>query len=264
MNFSRIALHRLRVLLAVWNALFLREASARMFGSRAAWVWLVVEPVVNILWLILIFTVIRVRHVGGIETALWISSGMLVFMTFKRTMTQVKNAVDSNSALFAYRQVRPADVAIVRAGGEGFSMLIISASVFTIGGFVGWMALPDSAWTVFQGFFVAWLCALGLGLCFGVLVKLVPEMDRMINFIMMPLMMISGVIFPLNLVQEPYLAWLMLNPLAHAIEATRLGFASYYHATSGLNLIYAYGCGLVLVFFGLALFRRFNQRLVMQ
>lgn len=264
MNFSRIALHRLRVLLAVWNALFLREASARMFGSRAAWVWLVVEPVANILWLILIFTVIRVRHIGGIETALWIASGMLVFMTFKRTITQVQNAVDSNSALFVYRQVRPADVAFVRAGCEGFSMLMISFTVFAVGGLMGWMALPDSAWQVFEGFILAWLCALGLGLCFGVLVKLIPEMDRVINFIMMPLMMISGVIFPLSLVQEPYLSWLMLNPLAHAIEATRLGFASYYHATPGLDLTYAYGCALVMLFFGMALFRRFNQRLVMQ
>lgn len=264
MNFSRIALHRLRVLLAVWNALFLREASARMFGSRAAWVWLVAEPVINILWLILVFTAIRVRHIGGIETALWIASGMLVFMTFKRTLTQVQNAVDSNSALFAYRQVRPADVALVRAGCEGFSMLIISFSLFAVGMLMGWMAFPDSAWAVFQGFFLAWLCALGLGLIFGVLVKLIPEMDRIINFIMMPLMMMSGVIFPLNMVPLPYQAWLMWNPLAHAIEVTRLGFASYYHATPGLNLNYGYFCGLTLVFFGIALFRRFNQRLVMQ
>jgi capsular polysaccharide transport system permease protein len=99
---------------------------------------------------------------------------------------------------------------------------------------------------------------------FAVLIKLVPEMERIINFVMMPLMMVSGVVFPLSLVQPPYLDWLLINPLAHAIEAARVGFAPYYHAVTGLDLGYAYACSLVLVFTGLALFRRFNERLVTQ
>ena len=127
---------------AVWKALFLREAMVRMFGSRMAWVWLVAEPLANVLWLVLIFTAVRIQHIGGIETALWIASGMLVFMTFRRTVSQVQNAVDANAALFAYRQVRPADVALVRAAVEGVCMLVISAAVFVVGAFVGWMDWP--------------------------------------------------------------------------------------------------------------------------
>ena len=249
---------------AVWKALFLREAAVRTFGTRFAWVWLVLEPVASVLWLILIFTVVRVRHVGGIETALWISSGMLVFMTFRRTVTQVQNGVDANASLFAYRQVRPSDVVLVRAAVEGLSMLIISSLVFFIGALWGWMSWPSSPLAVLEAFFVAWLCGTGLGMIFGVLVKLVPETARIINFIMMPLMMISGVIFPLSAVQSPYLDWLLINPIAHAIEAARLGFSPYYHAANGIDLGYAYACALVLIFMGLALFRRFNQRMVMQ
>lgn len=256
--------HLLSAATAVWKALFLREAIVRMFGSRMAWVWLVLEPVANVLWLVLIFTVIRVRHIGGIETPLWIASGMLVFMTFRRTVSQVQNGVNANTSLFAYRQVRPADVVLVRAVVEGVSMLLISAAVFFIGAIIGWMSWPSSGWQVLEAFGVAWLCALGLGMIFGVFVKLVPEVERIINFIMMPLMMISGVIFPLSMVQQPYLDWLLLNPVAQAVEAARIGFSPFYHAASGVDVAYAYQCALVLVFLGLALFRRFNQRLVMQ
>ena len=126
------------------------------------------------------------------------------------------------------------------------------------------MAWPENPLKVLEAFVLAWLCAFGLGMIFGVLVKLVPEMGRIINFIMMPLMMISGVIFPLTMIQPPYLDWLMLNPLAHTIEAARIGFAPYYHSVNGLDLDYVYMCALVLFFLGLAMFRRFNQRLVMQ
>lgn len=248
----------------MWNALFLREALVRMFGSRMAWVWLVLEPLANVVWLVLIFTVIRVRHIGGIESALWIAVGMLVFMAFRRTVSQVQNGVDANTALFAYRQVRPADVVIVRAGVEGLSMLLISAAVFGVGALMGWMSWPASTWAVLEAFAVAWLCAFGLGMVFGVVTKLAPEVGRIIQFTMMPLMMVSGVMFPLSMVQPPYLDWLMLNPIAHAIEAARMGFAPYYHAVAGVDLGYAYQCALGLVFLGLALFRRFNQRLVAQ
>ncbi|MEG1454850.1 MAG: ABC transporter permease, partial [Comamonas sp.] len=167
-------------------------------------------------------------------------------------------------ALFSYRQVRPADVVLARAMVEGVSMLIISSMLFFVGTLFGWMSWPASVFQVLEAFTLAWLCGLGLGMTFAVLIKLVPEMERVINFIMMPLMMISGVVFPLSMVQPPYLDWLLLNPLAHAIEAGRVGFSPYYHAVTGLDLGYAYSCALVLVFTGLALFRRFNERLVTQ
>lgn len=253
----------LRLTNAVWKALFLREAGVRMFGSRMAWMWLIVEPVINVMWLVAIFTIVRVRHVGGIETPLWIAIGMLVFLTFRRTLTQVQNGIDANKTLFAYRQVRPGDVVIVRALVEGFLMFLISSAVFLLGALLGWMAWPVNPWGVLEAFFTAWLCAFGLGLSFAVMVKLVPESGRIIGFIMMPLMMISGVIFPLGLIQEPYLSLLMINPLAHSIEAARVAFSPFYHAVSGLDLVYVYRCALGLIFFGLVLMRRFNERLVM-
>ena len=248
----------------VWKAIFLREALVRLFGSRAAWVWMVLEPVVHVLWLILIFSAVRVQHIGGIDSALWLALGMLVFMTFKRTLVQVQNAVEANSALFTYRQVQPADVALVRAVFEGVCMVVIGTVMLFIGGLAGWLSWPGHFLGVLQAALLAWLCAMGLGMVFAVLTKLMPETGRVVNFLLMPLMMISGVMFPLSMVSQPYLQWLLWNPLAHAIELARLGFAPYYHSVAGVSLHYLSACALVLVFLGLAMFRRFKTRLVMQ
>lgn len=248
----------------VWKAIFLREALVRLFGSRSAWVWMVLEPVVHVLWLIVIFSAVRVQHIGGIDSALWLTLGMLVFMTFKRTLVQVQNAVEANSALFTYRQVKPADVALVRAVFEGACMVVIAAVMLFIGGLAGWLSWPGHFLGVVQGAVLAWLCAMGLGMVLGVLTKLMPETGRIVNFLLMPLMMISGVMFPLSMVGPPYLDWLLLNPLAHAIELARLGFAPYYHSVAGVSLHYLSGCALVSVFLGMAMFRRFQTRLVMQ
>jgi len=51
--------------------------------------------------------------------------GLLAFFMFRRTATQTRNAVSSNQALFAYRQVKPVDPVLVRAGLEGFLMVVI-------------------------------------------------------------------------------------------------------------------------------------------
>jgi len=37
--------HCLRVTFSVWKAMFLREAVARLSAGRAAWLWLLLEPV---------------------------------------------------------------------------------------------------------------------------------------------------------------------------------------------------------------------------
>lgn len=38
----------LTVTFAVWNALLLREALSRLFGRRAAWFWLLFEPIFHV------------------------------------------------------------------------------------------------------------------------------------------------------------------------------------------------------------------------
>ena len=63
-----------QVMWSVWTALFLREALARLFSSRGAWAWLLLEPIFHIAYLVIIFTMIRVHSVSGFDTGLWIHS----------------------------------------------------------------------------------------------------------------------------------------------------------------------------------------------
>ncbi len=75
---------------------------------------------------------------------------------------------------------------------------------------------------------------------------------------------LSGVVLPIASVPQPYRGWLLLNPVAHGLEAARLAFAPYYHAIPELSVAYLYGFALVSIFLGLALQVRFANRMVMQ
>ena len=252
----------LSITLSVWRALLLREALTRITGGRAPWVWLFLEPMMHIAFLVFILTVIRHRVVGGIDAFLWIISGLLAFFFFRRTTSQSVNAVNANTALFAYRQVRPVDTVLVRAFLEGGTMLLISLLVFMGAALLGVAVLPHDPMLVMGAVAGLWFLGLGVGLIFSVANELIPEIDQIFKFLMMPIYLISGVIFPVAMVPEPYRNWLLLNPIAHGLEATRLGFSSYYHAVPELDLSYLYLCSLVFIFLGLALHQRFSQRLI--
>ena len=247
---------------SVWKALFLREALSRFFSRRGAWFWLLVEPVFHVAYLMVLFTMLRLSNVGGIDTAIWIMVGLLAFFMFRTTSIQVSNALTANQALFTYRQVKPADAVLVRGMLEGMLMILVTCILLVGAGLFGHTVIPTDPLTVIEAFFGLWLAGTGFGLIVSVANGLVPELGKTINLFMLPLMIISGVMFPLSIVPQPYLDWLLLNPVAHGVEVARLGFVPNYHANSELSMTYLYGFALVSIFLGLALHRRFALRLI--
>jgi capsular polysaccharide transport system permease protein len=252
----------LAVTLSVWKALFLRETLTRLSGSRAAWFWLIAEPVFHVTFLTVIYTVINVRTIGGIDSVVWVMVGMLAFFSFRRTATQVMQSISANQALFAYRQVKPVDTALARAALEAVLLAVVTCALLAGAALRGHDVLPTDALTVMSAFTGLWVIGLGFGLITSVLGHLVPELSKIINFAMMPLYLISGVAFPLSTIQQPYRDWLMLNPLAQGIEAARTGFSSLYHAPGDLDLKYVHVFALTMLLLGLALHRRFATKLV--
>lgn len=254
----------LTITLAVWHALLLREALSRLFSRRAAWLWLLLEPGVHLAFMVFIFTVIRVRHVGGIDTALWLMVGMLGFFLFRRTGTQGANAISANRTLFTYRQVKPVDTVLVRVVLEGLVMLIVAVFILSAAGLLGLSSLPSDPLAVIEATVGLWLLGAGFGLVVAVVKELVAELDNILGMFMTPMYLFSGVIVPLSVIPYPYREWLMYNPVAHGLEALRLGFAPYYHATPELSMPYLYGWALGLLFLGLLLQARFARKLTTQ
>lgn len=252
------------VTLSVWKALFLREALSRLFAARAAWFWLLAEPVFQMSYMLFLYTAIRVRTVGGIDTVVWLISGILGFAAFRRTGTQVMNAIGGNRALFVYRQVKVVDALLVRGALEGFLVAITATILLSGAALLGHSTLPSDPLAVLVAFLGLWLMGMGFGLVTSVALELVPELSRVLRVVMMPLYMISGAILPISSVPQPYRDWFLFNPLVHGLEAVRLGFSGYYHAVPETDVGYLYECALSAVFLGLALQRRFALRLLTQ
>jgi len=252
----------LQITLSVWKALFLREATVRLFAKRAGTVWLFAEPLVNIAILMFIFTVIKVRSIGGIDVAVWIMVGMLGFFMFRRTGMITMRAIQMNRPLFNYRQVKPVDAVLVRGVVEGVILLLVAFILLLGAGLIGIEVSPTGPLLALTHIFVLWCLAMGFGLITSVVTELIPELGEVLSLVMMPLFFLSGVIFPVSAVPVPYREWMLYNPIVHSVEGLRLGFASHYQPLSELDLWYPAATALVMIFLGLVLHRRFASRLI--
>ncbi|WP_233835400.1 ABC transporter permease [Paraburkholderia sp. ZP32-5] len=259
---------------SVWCAMFLREALDRLFEARAAWLWLLAEPVIYISVHAFGYETFRIHEVNGMAINMWIIAGFIGFLLWRRTWIQVLHGIDSNKAFFAYRQVKPFDVAIVRATLELFLMVPISIVIVGVAIATGHAMTPDVVdprWfpadplLVMAGIIGLWLFGLGLGLITSVAMCFIPELDHIFKLLYLPLYYLSGALLPIALfVPIPYQYLFVANPVVNGIELVRIGFLPEYHSLDGVRLSFLYACALGSIFVGLVLYKRFSRKLVMR
>ena len=245
-------------------ALFLREAVNRLSAGRAAWLWILLEPLAHVLFLMTLFGFIFRRSVAGVEGAMFIMIGLLAFFMVRNTTLRGMAAINANASLFAYRQVLPVDTVLVRAALEAFVALVCALVVLAGAGLAGYQVIPHDPVMVLAALTGLWLNGLGLALVFSVAGELVPELGKLLRMLFHPLYFVSGVMIPAMVVPQPYRDWLFVNPLLHGLELLRHGFFPQFQMASEASLFYLYGFALIAIMLGLALHLRFANRLVAQ
>jgi capsular polysaccharide transport system permease protein len=248
----------------VWKALFLREVVARLSAKRAAWVWILLEPLVQVVFLIVLFGFVLQRLISGIDGGLFITTGVLGFSVARNTAMRLKDAISANATLLTYRQVLPVDTVLVRAALEAVVFMVSALFLFTGLGLLGYQIFPHDFLQVMLAFAALWLAGIGLGLMLSVASVLIPEAGKVAGMVLAPLYFVSGVMYPASAIPPAYQSWLLLNPFVHGIETVRVGFFPQYHAIPGVSVGYLLGFAMFTVCLGLALQVRFATRLVAQ
>jgi capsular polysaccharide transport system permease protein len=251
----------LQVTLAVWHALFMREALARISGRRVGWLWLVLEPVVQVSVLAIVLSSFRGRSVDGTDFALFLAIGVLGYKFFQHAAQRSATAITANRGLLAYRQVKPVDTVLVRAMLEGAINLFVAIALAALAALLGHDVLPHDPWTLVQACGLLWVLGIGVGLVLSVGGTLVPEIEKIVGFVFLPLYFASGVMFSPAMFPPAVQAWLLYNPILHGIELGRGAFFPGYHVVQGISLGYLAGFALGFLLLGLALHRRFAAKL---
>lgn len=252
-----------RITLGVWYAMFLRETVSRTMTDRMGWFWMVFEPLAYTMIFIWIRGYIRGdRLIVGADFIPWLITGLMGFFMVREGMLRGLGAVDANQALFAYRQVQPVDPVIVRSLLDGvlrtFVFLLFIAGALLLGVDL----YPDDGIAAAAAWLSLWFLGLSLGLFTSVAGTLVPEVGKVIRMLSLPLMILSGVIFPLNNLPHWLLEYLMWNPIPHGLETLRHGFFNTYRVIHGTSMLYFWLFTLTTMLVGLLMHLRFKRKLI--
>jgi len=250
----------------VWYALFMREAVARTSADRFAWFWMLIEPIAYVAIMISIRTVVmgKERTILGAEFVPWLIVGLFGFFVFRENMMRSIGVIDAHKGLFAYRQVTPVDTVLVRSYLEGMLRSLIFLLFIAAGIWLEMGLMPADPLVALGLWLSLWALGLSGGLVLSVVASLVPEVGRLIRLISLPLMLMSGVIFPLNFLPHEVQQYLLWNPVVHGLELLRAGFFPVYHTMSGVSVMYLWYWTLVNMVLGLALHLKYAQRLKAQ
>lgn len=247
---------------AVLFALLQRDLKARFGGRWLGGIWTLFEPLAHVIILMLLFGYFRNRVVPGIPFPLFLVTGLIPYLIFRNLALRLMGAMDGSRALFGYRQVKPIDVLIARAGME---VLIYSVLFVLFLAALGWAGLPwfpDRPLHLAVASTVLIVFGFGLGLFLVVVTDDWPKLRVFVRLLFMPLYFVSGVMFPLHSMPADFLPWLLWNPLLHLIEIHRGDFVEHYRVIEKVNLAYPATAALVTLALGLALYRVRRYRLL--
>ena len=244
--------------------MMMRELKTRFGGHWTGVVWFLGMPIAQLLMMMWMNTVIRGRIARDqYEFIVFLLVGLMPYRLFKSLWGQLTNAVQANGGLFGFKQVKPADAFAARIILEITVDALIFVLMATLLARLGYGPMLPVDLLQFLGV-VAVFCLLGIGLGISsaVIVDVLPRFGNLISIISMPLMILSGVIFPLHNLPPEMLAWLLLNPVLHLVELARLAYLPGYVMVQGVNAWFPMWVTLVLVTVGLSLYRVRRRQLV--
>lgn len=253
----------LTIMKSVLFALILREMRTKFGARRFGIFWMFFEPVAQIS-LIMALLYFRGRtEFQGMPFPMFLLTGMVPFFLMRGIIFKGMEAVNGNRALFAYKQITPFDAVLSRTIIEA----ILSACVYTIlllalGFFFGYdiAIYHPIRWIV--TILVAISFAFSLALLFCMLIEVMPDSRTFLRLLSFPLYLMSGVLFPVWVLPQEVLDWLLWNPFLHIIDELRLSVFEHYPDHEGVTLFYPIKITVVLLFVALALYRQRRHKLV--
>lgn len=249
-----------QIQVATIRALFFRELLTR-FGSdqlRLGYIWAVLAPGLQVLLLVVIFTVVRLRVSPYMDYALFLVVGIVPWMLFAGAATRALGAVEANRGLFNYRPVLPIDAVIARTLLEGILYFIVLI-VFLAG--LWWLGYPISISHI-PLLLVSWLFLMLFSFGFAVIMMVVghwsAEVAKFVGVLIRILYFASGILYSLHVLPEEYLVYVLWNPVPHVIEYMRYAVAPTY-PIDHVSYAYFLKSTIVVLFLGLLLYRG-NER----
>jgi capsular polysaccharide transport system permease protein len=235
-------------------ALMLRNMRTKFFGNGIGYLVAVAWPLSHILILVVIFSVLGRTAPFGDSTALFISTGIVPFMTYNYLTRFMMIQLIRNRSLLSFPEVKVLDMLLATALLEILSAACVVIVFFIIAWFAGVDAWPRDVVQAAYALGASVLLGLGFGFFNGAIAIALPSWYMGYSIVVIIFWVTSGVYFVPDSLPAVAREMLAYNPILQCIEWMR---SAYYEGYGNLILDrpYVIGVGIVATFLGLVLER---------
>lgn len=235
----------------VW-AMIMRE-TITMYGREGLGVlWIVAEPAMFIIGVMVILSRMDANYVNNISPAEYLAVSYPTLLFWRNGTGRVTKAVDVNRSLLHHQNIRPIDIIyarIILTFASGAAAFFTLYPIFT---FIGITRLPAN-WYVFSvGYLLVIWFSFSFVLIMAALAELSDTVERTSHIIIYLMLPFCDVFFPTYLVPEPYRSYLLYFPLIDAVEYFHSGYFGLRMPTY-YNIPYTLVALLAMTLFGYAL-----------
>jgi capsular polysaccharide transport system permease protein len=246
MNIGASAALQLRAILALMR----RRMRTRYAGSRAGYVWAIVEALAWVFILKFAMHGSAVRPPAGTSFEVFFATGVIVARTWRSTVASILPTLTRRKgqqlpALHRLDAAYASWLLELATGG------IVMISVLGILALFGFDATPWDLVTCVVAFAAAGVFSLAFALALAIILILAPGLEHFNRVFLMIMFLTSGFSFVADRMPPRLRELMSWNPLLHCIEWFRIGFYAGYESRT-LSLEYLFTVTIACLFVGLA------------
>ena len=250
-----------RVQIGVIGALILRESRTRFGEHRLGYIWAVVEPSMHIGVWFTYLAMIRPPEMYGMNTVLFLATGIIPMFLFRRTHEFIWKAISSNRPLLQYPLVKHPDLIIARFVLEGMTMFAVSVLILGFLVEIGIIPPPYDVMSLISVSAALLMLGFGFGGFNAVASVLSPTFDRILGLSGRIIYFSSGIFFKLETIPPKYLHILSYSPVCQGLSLFRAAYIHGYRIPFVASVWYIHLWGLTFLFFGLTMERAYRINL---
>lgn len=242
------------------GALMMREVITRYGREGLGFLWLVGEPMIFALGVLVMWSVIKPPYDHGIHIGPFVVSGYLCLIMFRHQIGQAMNALQANMGLMYHERIRPLHILFARATLEFAGATLAFFLCYLIVMMLGQARAPQNLGLLYAGWLMVTLHAFGLALIFTGLAMRYDVFEKLTGFLGYALIPLSGVFVMAAWLPDSILDVYLLIPFPHGVEMVRAGvFGEFVETHYDFGYGVAWAGGLLLV--GLLLIATGRDRL---
>ncbi len=240
------------------------ELISRFSRSKLGGLWMIINPLSQVLIYTLILSHILAAKLPGIESqyayAIYLMAGLLGWTLFNEIISRCLNTFIEHGNLIkkmSFPRVTLPAIAVGSCLINNFFLFISMLGIFVLLGHQFNMAM---LWLIPLTLVVV-VFSLGIGLILGVMNVFLRDIGQVTPIILQMLFWFTPIVYPVIIIPEAYRHWLNLNPM-YPISNAYQQILVYGNSPQWGGVLIILAAGIILCIVGLFMFRRSSAEMV--